>query len=96
MQNISCCGIKCDECEFFTLPCKGCVAEEGRPFWCNEYNDGQTCKRYICCVKEKHLEHCGQCPALPCVFYSVEDPRKSKAENELKLKKQLAQLRSMT
>lgn len=94
-EIVSCCGIVCSDCEYYTFECRGCVAEEGHPFWCEPYNDGQTCKRYVCCVKEKHLAHCGQCGALPCAYYFVPDPRKSAAENELKLQKQLVCLRSL-
>lgn len=92
MQSITCCGLVCQNCEHYPNPCKGCTAEKGLPFWCLAFNNGETCKRYVCCVEEKKLEHCGQCGYLPCELYNVYDTRLTKVENELKLKKQLETL----
>lgn len=84
--------MECAACEHFPETCQGCEAEQGRPFWCEHYNNGEVCKRYVCCTQEKGLAHCGQCDQLPCRLYNVFDKRKAKAENERKFRKQLENL----
>lgn len=66
------CGIVCDDCDWFTGEkhprCPGCEAVEGHPFW-------GACETYAC-VKEKGVDHCGECGAFPCDNYMARyDPR---------------------
>lgn len=37
----------------------------GKPFW-TELFDADVCPVYDCCIRERGLEHCGQCPGLIC------------------------------
>ncbi|QYZ79756.1 DUF3795 domain-containing protein [Methanofollis formosanus] len=63
-QNIEVCGMICTDCNHFS-ECGGCEAVRGRPFW-TAYVGAEECPIYGCCVGERHLEHCGQCPELVC------------------------------
>jgi hypothetical protein len=52
------CGILCSDCTYKeSHGCSGCVNME-KPFW-------GECDVKICCEK-KGLEHCGECPDIPC------------------------------
>ncbi len=53
------CGTYCGVCSWReSTGCKGCRANAGEMFW------GQ-CGKAACCIGQG-LEHCGQCPRLPC------------------------------
>ncbi len=53
------CGTYCGVCEWKDkIGCKGCKANEGAMFW-------GECDKAKCCM-EKGLEHCGECPDMPC------------------------------
>lgn len=53
------CGTYCGVCEWKDkIGCKGCKANEGAMFW-------GECDKAKCCM-EKGLEHCGECPNMPC------------------------------
>lgn len=56
------CGAFCGTCEFPGKSCAGCLAQKGRMFW-------GICERYLCCVEERHLEHCGWCEEFPCHWF---------------------------
>ncbi len=57
------CGIKCEECEFFTEgKCKGCKATKGIPF---HRADGTTCELAACCIS-KNKRYCADCADIPC------------------------------
>lgn len=54
------CGLECEDCEFIAShDCKGCIASGGNPF------HGDNCVIAVCC-KSKGVEHCGECPQMPC------------------------------
>lgn len=53
------CGTYCGVCEWKDKTgCKGCRASKGTMFW-------GECDKAKCCM-EKGLEHCGECPDMPC------------------------------
>ena len=65
------CGTDCEHCEWFKgnkeQQCTGCSSVEGNPFWgsCNVFK----------CVKEKNVNHCGECKEFPCdLFMNQYDP----------------------
>lgn len=91
---VSCCGVVCSECEYYSGDCRGCPEIEGKVFWL-AYTGGERCAIYDCCVGEKKLPHCGACPELPCARYDLEDPTKSHEENAAALQGQLQQLRGL-
>jgi hypothetical protein len=55
------CGLYCGECLHFRKPCQGCVPSGGQPSW-------GKCRTYAC-VKEKNIEHCGECLEFPCTLF---------------------------
>ena len=61
-QLAAVCGDFCGTCEFLGESCAGCLAQKGRVFW-------GACERYLCCVQEKRLEHCGCCDEFPCHWF---------------------------
>jgi hypothetical protein len=61
-QYAAVCGNFCGTCGFLGKSCAGCLAHEGKVFW-------GTCERYLCCVEEKQLEHCGWCEDFPCHWF---------------------------
>lgn len=91
---ISCCGVVCSECQYYSTDCKGCPAIKGQVFWL-EYTNEKICAIYDCCLNTKKLAHCGKCKELPCDRYNGFDPTKTPEENENDFIKQLAQLRLM-
>lgn len=91
---ISCCGVICSECPYYSTDCKGCPTIRGQVFWL-EYTGENICGIYDCCVNSKKLEHCGKCEKLPCDRFNGSDPTKTPAENENDLINQLNQLHSM-
>ncbi len=53
------CGTYCGVCEWRERTgCPGCRACAGEMFW-------GVCDKARCCM-ERGLDHCGQCPDLPC------------------------------
>lgn len=92
--TISCCGVRCNQCEYHPLDCPGCSQAQGRVFWLT-YTGESVCAIYHCCVGERGLSHCGHCQALPCPRYEGEDPTKSHEENAASLSQQLDLLRQM-
>lgn len=53
------CGTYCETCDWKEkMNCKGCKAHAGEVFW-------GSCKIAVCSI-EKGLNHCGECPDLPC------------------------------
>ena len=53
------CGVCCNQCERKeAVRCTGCATME-KPFW------GGECGVKSCC-EAKGLNHCGECPELPC------------------------------
>lgn len=72
-QTTEVCGTICTECDY--LPeCGGCKAVRGRPFWTASVGI-EECPIYECCVGERHLDHCGECPEVVCErFTRFRDP----------------------
>lgn len=91
---VSCCGCVCSECDHFPADCSGCPEIKGKAFWL-EYTDLQVCDIYDCCVNERRQVHCGNCSELPCYRYDLDDPTKSREQNQEDFKKQMEQLKSM-
>lgn len=91
---ISCCGVVCNQCQYYLKDCKGCAKVNGKVFWL-EYTGEKVCQIYNCCVNEKKMNHCGKCKKLPCQFYYGNDPTKSDEENEIDLKNQLSMLKKL-
>ena len=58
------CGNFCGACRFLGASCRGCLSQGGNVFW-------GTCKRYVCCVRQKELEHCGLCEEFPCPLFDL-------------------------
>ena len=72
---LSTCGLKCDECEFFTKTCTGCRNVQGSTFWAKEVMADKTCPLYSCAVYKHGYYDCGDCPDLPCAtFVQMKDP----------------------
>lgn len=79
-KSTACCGCICNECGYYPDTCRGCAAIQGKPFWL-EYTGDEKCGIYKCCIEERKLPHCGQCPELPCEQYELQDPTKTPEEN---------------
>lgn len=93
-QTYACCGMKCDQCQYYPDDCIGCSEVKGKPFYL-EYIGESICKIYNCCVNQKKQVHCGNCKNLPCTYFDGDDPTKSDQENIEDLKKQLAHLKKL-
>jgi general stress protein 26 len=53
------CGLLCDGCTYKeSHGCKGCIAQNGKPFW-------GECDVAKCCM-DKGYAHCGECIDIPC------------------------------
>ena len=53
------CGVDCEACDYrVKTGCPGCPATDGKPFW-------GECELAMCSIS-KGLDHCGQCPDIPC------------------------------
>jgi hypothetical protein len=91
---ISCCGVVCSECTYFSKDCTGCPEIKGKVFWLH-FTGEDICDIYDCCINKRHLQHCGKCEFLPCKRYSRDDPTKSPEENAEDHRKQIEQLKSM-
>jgi hypothetical protein len=102
-KDISVCGIDCavacGECnkmheELVKNPCKGCNAEKGKIFWVKFLNL-DTCPIYHCCVNEKQLPHCGQCPQLPCeIYFNTKDPSLAEEDHQKGIRDRVAVLKT--
>jgi hypothetical protein len=80
-ENISCCGCKCNECDFYNISCKGCSAEIGAPYWV-QYIEKNVCPIYQCCINEKSFTSCSKCNNLPCkIYYESQDPTMTEEEH---------------
>lgn len=91
---VSCCGVVCSACKSFPGDCPGCPELKGRVYWL-QYTGEEVCDIYQCCVVEKGLPHCGQCPDVPCHRYELEDPTKSREENEADFQSQMEVLKTL-
>ena len=86
-MNISTCGLKCNECEFFGNKCNGCQAVKGQTFWALEMMPAKTCPLYDCAVNQRDYKDCGDCSELPCnTFVTMKDPNSTEEEHQQSLK----------
>ena len=70
--DISCCGTKCRECNFYGDMCQGCNECQGKVFHAPK---GKACPIYACSVNKKKLRDCGQCGEVPCdIWRGTKDP----------------------
>lgn len=92
MENISCCGTNCEECECFGTLCKGCNQCKGMVFHAPE---GKACPIYDCTVNNRKLSNCGQCKEVPCsVWKSTRDPKFTDEEFDANIESRLKTLKS--
>jgi len=101
-KNISVCGIDCAvacvECnkheELKNNPCPGCNAMEGKIFW-TKFINKDVCPVYSC-VKEKQMNHCGECSELPCpMWFEIKDPTFTEEQFQAAIKDRVDVLRSL-
>jgi hypothetical protein len=91
---LSCCGLVCDECEFFGKNCDGCKAVNGQTFWAMEMMPTKTCPLYDCAVNQRHLADCGKCGELPCqTFRNMKDPNSTEEQHRQGLIDRVARLK---
>jgi hypothetical protein len=94
-MNISACGLKCDECQFYNKECKGCFATTGKPFWTADVNTPDICPLFDCSVNSRNLKNCGGCGELPCnMFVNLKDPNSTDAEHQESIQKRIKILRN--
>jgi len=68
--TIACCGLDCGLCpRYFTMGTSRCPGCAGPDF----FNKHPSCSFITCCVKQKHLETCGECSEFPCKKFKSED-----------------------
>jgi len=85
-MKISACGLICDECEYYTKECNGCIAVSGQTMWAKEMMPNHTCPLFDCAVNKKGFKNCGQCYGLPCeMFRQMKDPNITDKEHKLSL-----------
>ena len=76
--TIGACGLDCGLCtRYYTVGVSRCPGCCGPDF----FDKHPTCSIITCCVKEKNLEVCGECPEFPCdkfeeggAYYAKETP----------------------
>ena len=92
---LSTCGLKCDECEFYTKTCAGCRNVKGATFWAIEMMPTKECSLYDCAVNQRGFTDCGDCAELPCeTFLQMKDPSISDEENQRMVGMRVALLRA--
>ena len=74
--TIGACGLDCGLCpRFYTVGPSRCPGCAGPGF----HDKHPTCSFITCCVKDKNLEVCSECPDFPCAkFKSAEEYRQVK------------------
>jgi hypothetical protein len=61
--TIGCCGLDCGLCpRYYTVGASRCPGCAGLNF----FNKHPSCSFITCCVKNKNLEVCAECPEFPC------------------------------
>lgn len=78
------CGHRCWECRSYPAQCAGCRPLKGEVEW-TQYVDAVICPIYTCCMYEKKLENCGQCPELPCAHHTEMRSSEQTLEEHLEL-----------
>lgn len=96
-MNLSVCGLKCDECEFFNKSCTGCINVKGSTFWAIEMMPSKVCPLYDCPVNKRGYKNCGDCAELPCnTFREMKDPNSTDEEHQKMLLQRVALLKAAT
>lgn len=91
-MKLSVCGLVCDECPYYSKPCKGCREVKGAPFWVEEI-ESDNCELYHC-SSERGFRSCGDCAELPCrSFRQLKDPGISDEEHLMELERRVQRLR---
>jgi len=94
-MDISACGLKCTECQFFNNPCAGCYKVEGKTFWALEAMPKKVCTLYNCAVQERKYKSCGECIELPCKkFKDLKDPKITEEQHLAGIDKRVDLLKS--
>jgi hypothetical protein len=79
---LSCCGLQCNDCEFFGTTCQGCHQVMGKTFWAVTGLPTGVCPLFDCAVNKKNLKNCGECSDLPCeTFLQMKDPSTTEEEH---------------
>lgn len=93
IDNLSVCGVRCNECAYYGDSCKGCGAIEGKVFW-TCYVGCDVCPTYSCCASQKQLKHCGECAQLPCrLYFDEKDPAHTDEEFLMGIEDRIKNLR---
>ena len=94
-MELSVCGLKCNECEFFNTTCAGCVRVKGSTFWAKEMMPSKVCPLFDCAVNTKNFKNCGECKDLPCqLFLNMKDPNSSEEEHRASIGKRVNLLKN--
>jgi hypothetical protein len=92
---LSACGLICDECEFFSKTCTGCINVLGSTFWAKEMMPAKVCPMYDCAVNKKGYNNCGSCNELPCkLFQDMRDPKSTEEEHQASIVVRVARLKA--
>ncbi len=68
--TIGCCGLDCGLCpRYYTVGVSRCPGCAGPDF----FNKHPSCSFITCCVKEKNLEVCAECPEFPCSKFKSDE-----------------------
>lgn len=68
--TIACCGLDCGLCpRYYTVGTSRCPGCAGPDF----FNKHPSCSFITCCVKQKHLETCGECSEFPCKKFKSDE-----------------------
>lgn len=95
-MEVSACGLKCNECQFYNNPCSGCYKVEGKTFWAKESMPNKICTLYDCAINERKYKSCGNCTELPCKqFKELKDPNITEEEHINSIKKRVDLLKSV-
>ncbi|MDD4600737.1 hypothetical protein SDC9_20905 [bioreactor metagenome] len=82
---LSVCGVICGDCKSYGTECAGCQQIEGKVFWA-QYIGADICPTYKC-VRDKSVNHCGECTQMPCeLWFSLKDPGWSEEEHQASIK----------
>jgi hypothetical protein len=93
MDQITACGLVCQDCGFLGATCQGCAASEGKPFWAAQFGL-RGCPIYDCAANQRGYSTCGQCPSLPCdTFTKLKDPNMTEEEFQRSLSERIGRLK---
>ena len=76
--TIAACGLDCGLCpRYYTAGPSRCPGCAGPDF----FEKHPTCSFITCCVRDRQLEACGECPAFPCAKFRTAEERAQVAES---------------